>query len=77
MERSPLFCAVCDTDLTLDELVIAYDGRRGRQGSRAAPVFVHPYCDPVPEGVVDGRRRLGKRRLRDLVVEAIRARAHA
>jgi hypothetical protein len=77
MERSPLFCAVCDSDLTLDEVVVAYDGRLDSHGSRAVPLFIHPYCDPVATGVVDGRSRVGKRRLREHVVEAIRARARA
>jgi hypothetical protein len=77
MERSPLFCAVCDADLTLDEVVVAYDGRLDSRGSRAVPLFIHPYCDPEARVVVNGRSRLGKRRLRELVVEAIRARARA
>jgi hypothetical protein len=70
MERSPLFCATCDVDLTLGDVVFAIARSDGR-----APQFVHPDCWPPKVRPMHGSQRLGPGPVRQFVLDHVRDRS--
>jgi hypothetical protein len=67
LERSPLFCATCDVDLTLDDVVFALG-----VGTARLPEFIHVECGPPRLRAMRRSRRRGPGRVRRFVLEHLR-----
>ena len=76
MERSPLFCSVCDGYLDLGEPVVGY-GRHAEDGLHTPPRFVHPACRESAGPGDPALIELGERPVRDFVLEYLREQKQA